>query len=260
MMSTARDTSGRRQQISAMVRERGSVQVAPLAERFGVSMQTIRKDLLFLQERGVAERSYGGAIAADAVNVIAEPAVEMKRASHVDEKARIGALAASMVQPGDSIVLDSGTTTLQIAHHLPDDEDITVLTNDLDILSTLARKERIGVVMLGGSLRRRNRAFYGAQTEAALEDLHVDKLFLGVDGFDLDRGITTHFEPEAMLNRKMVRAARQVIAVTDRSKFGKVCLHRIMTISDIDDLVTDGSVPEGMQAAAERMGFRLHVA
>ncbi|MGW8192001.1 transcriptional repressor AgaR [Sphingomonas hankookensis] len=259
-MSVIRDTSERRQQISALVRERGSVQVAPLASRFGVSMQTIRKDLHYLEKRGVAERSYGGAISADAVNVVAEPPLETKRASNIDEKARIGALAASMVQPGDSIVLDSGTTTLQIAHHLPDDEDITVLTNDLDILCALARKERIRVVMLGGTLRRRNRAFYGAQTENALDDLHVDKLFLGVDGFDLERGITTHFEPEAMLNRKMVKAARQVIAVTDKSKFGRVCLHRILNVAEIDDLITDGDDAEGMQAAAERAGFRLHIA
>ncbi|TGX52554.1 DeoR/GlpR transcriptional regulator [Sphingomonas gei] len=254
-----RDTSERRQQISALVRERGSVQVAPLAARFGVSMQTIRKDLHYLEKRGVAERSYGGAISADAVNVVAEPPLEAKRASNIDEKARIGALAASMVRPGDSIVLDSGTTTLQIAHHLPDDEDITVLTNDLDILCALARKERIGVVMLGGALRRRNRAFYGAQTESALEDLHVDKLFLGVDGFDLERGITTHFEPEAMLNRKMAKAARQVIAVTDKSKFGKVCLHRILSVGEIDDLITDADDSDGIQAAAERAGFRLHL-
>ncbi len=259
-MSIIRDTSERRQQISALVRERGSVQVAPLATRFGVSMQTIRKDLHYLEKRGVAERSYGGAISADAVNVVAEPPLETKRASHIDEKARIGALAASMVQPGDSIVLDSGTTTLQIAHHLPDDEDITVLTNDLDILCALARKERIRVVMLGGALRRRNRAFYGAQTENALEDLHVDKLFLGVDGFDLERGITTHYEPEAMLNRKMVKAARQVIAVTDKSKFGRVCLHRILNVAEIDDLITDADDADGMQAAAERAGFRLHIA
>lgn len=258
-MSVTRDTSERRQQISALVRERGSVQVAPLAARFGVSVQTIRKDLHFLEKRGVAERSYGGAISADAVNVAVEPSVEAKRAINIDEKVRIGALAASMVKPGDSIVLDSGTTALQIAHHLPDDEDITVLTNDLDIVCALARKERITVVMLGGTLRRRNRAFYGAQTVGALDDLHVDKLFLGVDGFDLERGITTHFEPEAMLNRKMVQAARQVIAVTDRSKFGRVCLHRILNVGEIDDLVTDATEADGMQAAADRLGFRLHI-
>jgi len=266
-MSVIRDTSERRQHISALLRERGSVQVAPLAARFAVSMQTIRKDLLYLEKRGVAERSYGGAISSVAANVpterviepAVEPALETKRASNIDEKSRIGALAAAMVRPGESIVLDSGTTTLQIAEHLPDDEDITVLTNDLGILCALARKEHIKVVMLGGALRRRNRAFYGAKTENALDDLQVDKLFLGVDGFDIERGITTHYEPEAMLNRKMVKAARQVIAVTDRSKFGRVCLHRILNVGEIDDLVTDAVESDGMEAAAERLGFRLHI-
>jgi DeoR family transcriptional regulator of aga operon len=256
----ARDTSERRQQISTLVRERGSVQVAPLAERFGVSMQTIRKDLRFLAFRGVMERSYGGAIRADAVNVVAEPAVETKRSSHASEKARIGKLAAAMVSPGESIVLDSGTTTLQIARFLPDDEDITVLTNDLDIVAALATKERIAVVVLGGTLRRKNMAFYGAQTMGALDDLHVDKLFLGVDGFDVERGISTHYEPEAMLNRKMVQAAGQVIAVTDRSKFGRVCLHRIISLGEIDHLVTDGNVPEEVRAVSDRLGFRIHLA
>lgn len=260
LMAVIRDTSERRQLISAMVRERGSVQVAPLAERFGVSMQTIRKDLHFLAERGVAERSYGGAIAADAVNFTMEAPVETKRAINTGEKARIGALAATLVAPGESIVLDSGTTTLEIARHLPDEEGITVVTNDLEILAVLARKERITSVMLGGTLRRRNRAFYGAQTVAALEDLHVDKLFLGVDGFDVERGITTHYEPEAILNRKMVDAASQVIAVTDHSKFGRVCLHRILNIGEIDQLVTDEEAPESIRAAADRLGFRVLVA
>lgn len=243
-----------------MVRERGSVQVAPLSKQFGVSMQTIRKDLHFLTERGVTERAYGGAILAGAVNAITEPVLETKRASHMDEKERIGKCAAAMVSPGDSIVLDSGTTTLQIARHLPDDEDITVLTNDLEILSELARKNAINVVLLGGALRRRNLAFYGAQTMAALGDLHVDKLFLGVDGFDVERGITTHYEPEAMLNRAMVQAAQKVIAVTDSSKFGRVCLHRIINLNEIDMLITDGPLHEGVQAAGERLDFSIQIA
>ncbi len=241
-----------------MVRERGSVQVAPLAEQFGVSMQTIRKDLHFLGQRGVTERSYGGAILADAINVISEPRLDAKRAIHTDEKVRIGRLAAAMVAPGQSIVLDSGTTTLQIAQHLPDDDSITVLTNDFDVLSELSKRSRIKIVMLGGALRRQNMAFYGAQTMSALSDLHVDKLFLGVDGFDVERGITTHYEPEAMLNRAMVQAARQVIAVTDASKFGKVCLHRIISVSEITDLVTNDDPPEDIRAAGDRLGFKIH--
>jgi DeoR family transcriptional regulator of aga operon len=259
-MTMVRDTSERRLKISTLVRERGSVQVAPLAENFGVSMQTIRKDLRFLATRGVMERSYGGAISADAVNVTTEAPVEVKRSSHADEKARIGKAAAAMVSSGESIVLDSGTTTLQIARFLPDDEDITVLTNDLDILSVLATKERLNIVMLGGMLRRKNRAFYGAQTVAAIENLRVDKLFLGVDGFDIECGITTHYEPEAMLNRKMVEAAREVIAVTDVSKFGRVCLHRIVAVENIHHLVTGTELPKDIRDASQRLGFSINEA
>ncbi len=219
-------------------------------------MQTIRKDLHYLSERGIAQRAYGGAILADSVNLTNEPALDAKRVVNTDEKVRIGRAAAAMVAPGDSIVLDSGTTALQIALHLPDIDDITVVTNDFDILSALAQRHHLKVMMLGGALRRKNMAFYGAQTMSALDDLHVDKLFLGVDGFDVERGITTHFEQEAMLNRKMVEAARRVIVVTDRSKFGQTCLHRIISLAEIDELVTDGvHLPDDIAAAADRFNF-----
>jgi len=254
-----RDTSERRRQISAMIKARGSVQVVALSDMFGVSMQTIRKDLHYLEEHGVAARAYGGAISADAVTAGAEPPIESKRSSHPEEKERIGRLAASMVEPGESIMLDSGTTALQIARFLPDDEDITVVTNDFNVLGALTQKRNIKIVMLGGEFRRKNMAFYGAQTVAALDDLLLDKLFLGVDGFDVERGITTHHEPEAQLNRKMVEAARRVIAVTDASKFGKVCLHRIIDVSEIDDLITD-EASDYITRAADALGFRLHLA
>lgn len=243
-----------------MLRTRGSVQVAALSEMFSVSMQTIRKDLHYLEEHGIATRAYGGAICSEVVNANIEPAIETKRISHTEAKERIGKLAASMVLPGDSIMLDSGTTTLQIARFLPDEEDITVVTNDFDVLGVLNQKRKIKIVMLGGELRRRNMAFYGAQTVAALDDLLLDKLFLGVDGFDVERGITTHHEPEAQLNRKMVETAREVIAVTDASKFGKVCLHRIIDVAELDALITDTAAPHHIDEAAERLGVRLYKA
>ena len=256
----SRDTSERRREITTMIRTRGSVQVAALSEMFKVSMQTIRKDLHYLEERGVATRAYGGAISTEVVNAPVEPAIETKRASHTEAKERVGRLAAGMVGPGESIMLDSGTTTLQIARFLPDDEDLTVVTNDFDVLSVLTQKRKIKIVMLGGELRRRNMAFYGAQTVAALDDLLLDKLFLGVDGLDIERGVTTHHEPEAQLNRRMVETAREVIAVTDASKFGRICLHRIIDIGDLDALVTDAEAPDYIDEAAERLGFRLHKA
>lgn len=255
-----RDTSGRRQQISVLLKELGSVQVLSLSEKFDVSTQTIRKDLDFLEQRGVAERSYGGAISIEAISTLREPAVEAKRSIHVEEKRRIGKLAAGMVELGDSIVLDSGTTAVEIARNLPDDEDITVLSNDFGVLSVLTQKQHIRIVMLGGQLRRKNLAFYGENTVNALKDLHVDKLFLGVDGLDLERGITTHHEPEAILNRKMTQAASQIIAVTDSSKFGRICLHRIIGLDEISVLVTDRAAPETVHTMARQGGFEVKLA
>lgn len=167
--------------------------------------------------------------------------MEAKRARHVAEKERIGRAAAGLVRPGDSILLDSGTTTVQIARFLPDDEDITVVTNDFGVLSALASKNKINVVMVGGMLRRKNMAFYGSQAEATIDALLIDWLFLGVDGFDVEGGITTHYEPEAILNRKMASVAKRVVAVTDASKFGRTCLHRIVGVEEIDLMISDSS-------------------
>jgi DeoR family transcriptional regulator of aga operon len=259
MGAATRDTSERRRRISAMLGEHGSVQVLALVEEFGVSAQTIRKDLQYLEARGVATRSYGGAISAQVVGGPQEAPVEAKRALRAPEKEAIGRRAAALVAPGDSIILDSGTTTALIARHLPDSEDITVVTNDAGVLAELVAKKHIQVVMLGGALRRKNVAFYGGQTLSAMSELSVDKLFLGVDGFDLEHGITTHFEAEAQLNRLMVKSATQVIAVTDSSKFGRKCLHRITGVDELDVLVTDAQAPPALQEALRGLGVEVIV-
>ena len=114
--------------------------------------------------------------------------------------------------------------------------------------------------MLGGELRRKSMSFYGGLTVEALNALHVDKLFLGVDGFDLDRGMSTHFEPEAMLNRKMVENAGTVVAITDSSKFGKVCLHRIVAVAELDMLITDKDAPAEIVQAIQQLGVEIQLA
>jgi DeoR family transcriptional regulator of aga operon len=259
-MIASRDTSQRRLQISELVRQHGSVQVSALAGRFGVSMQTVRKDLRYLAERGVMTRAYGGAIDSSVVGgPPAEPPYEARRTVFLDEKRRIGQRAADLVKAGDTIAIDSGTTAIQLAEAMPNIE-VTVVTNDFGVLSVLAPKSNIHIIMLGGELRRKNMAFYGGLTVEALGALHVDMLFLGVDGFDLERGITTHYEPEAMLNRRMVETARKVVAITDSSKFGKICLHRIISISDLSTLITDTDAPEEIRQASHQLGFELLLA
>jgi len=261
-MAVTRDTSQRRLQISELVRQHGSVQVAALARRFGVSMQTVRKDLRYLAERGVMARAYGGAIDSSVVGMgmpQAEPHYEAKRTANLEQKRRIGQRAAALVKPGATIAIDSGTTAIQLAEALPNIE-VTVVTNDFGVLSALAPKNNISIVMLGGELRRKNMAFYGGLTVEAIDALHVDMLFLGVDGFDLERGVTTHYEPEALLNRRMVEAARVVVAITDSSKFGRICLHRIIAASELDILLTDTDAPEDIRQASQQLGFQLLLA
>jgi DeoR family transcriptional regulator of aga operon len=260
MTVVKRDTSERRSRISVMLREQGSVQVIPLAKQFGVSTQTIRKDLQYFVDKGIATRAYGGAILSSATEFAPEPAIEVKRGIHTTEKEKIGQLAASLVEPGDAIILDSGTTTAHIARHLPNREDITVVTNDFGVLVELELKKKWEIVLLGGALRRKNMSFYGSQAEESIAGLLVNKLFLGVDGFDLSKGVTTHFEQEARLNRLMVEAANTVIAVTDASKFNRICLHHIVDIDQIDILVTDMDAPKQILDKCRESGVDVRIA
>jgi DeoR family transcriptional regulator of aga operon len=252
-----RDTSQRRTKILALLREQGSVQVAPLADQYSVSTQTIRQDLKFLAKLGMVTRSYGGAVLHAPTEAVPEAEIHMKRRLFSLEKSGIGRAAAALIRPGDSIILDSGTTTLQIAVHIPDDIEARIVTNDLAIANELAHHKNVQLTMLGGSLRRKTMSMYGTQAETAMHSLLVDKVFLGVDGFDLERGITTHFEPEAILNRLMCAAAAQVIVVTDSSKFGRICLHRILDPSRVNTLVTDERIEPTLADQLSSLGVEV---
>ena len=252
-----RDTSQRRQQIGRMLKERGSVQVPDLAEQYDVSTVTIRKDLRFLEIQGIATRSYGGAIRKENLQVETEIAIDHKQTLHAEEKMCIGRAAAELVKSGDSIILDSGSTTIQIAANLKDKEDVTIVTNGLNVVNELSQYEQLNVMLLGGTLRRKNMSFFGSHAENTLKDLHVDKLFLGVDGFHMERGITTHFEAEALLNRVMCKVASEIIVVTDSSKFGHVCLHKIMEPAGITKVVTDSNIPRDYLEGLRRLGIEV---
>ena len=259
-MIIRRDTSSRRERIVSLLREQGSVQIPSLAELFQVSTQTLRKDLNFLDDKGVCTRSSGGAILKRGALSPTEQAIEVKRALYADEKMRIGKSAAALIESDDSVLLDSGTTTLQVARHIDPEASLVVVTNDVGIMNELVTRERVQLVLLGGTLRRKNLSFYGTQTERTLQDMHVDKLFLAADGFDIEKGITTHFEPEALLNRMMCQAASEIIVVADSSKFGRICLHKILEPMGIAELVTDAGIPDSAREALTRIGVEVIVA
>lgn len=256
-MIIRRDTSNRRERIVALLREQGSVQIPTLAERFRVSTQTLRKDLNFLDDKGICTRSSGGAILRRAMPSPTEEAIDVKRTLFADEKVRIGRSAASLIRNDDSVLLDSGTTALQVARHIESEASLVVVTNDVGIMNELVTRENVQLVFLGGTLRRKNLSFYGTQTERALQDLHVDKLFLAADGFDIEKGLTTHFEPEALLNRMMCKAASEIIVIADSSKFDRICLHRVLEPQGISKLVTDTGIPDSARAALTRIGVEV---
>lgn len=259
-MIIRRDTSNRRERIVSLLREQGSVQIPALAELFRVSTQTLRKDLNFLDEKGICTRSSGGAILRRGALSPTEQAIDVKRSLYADEKMRIGKTAAALIENDESVLLDSGTTTLQVARHIAPAAALVVVTNDVGIMNELVTREGVQLVFLGGTLRRKNLSFYGTQTERTLQDMHVDKLFLAADGFDIEKGITTHFEPEALLNRLMCRAASEIIVVADSSKFGRICLHKILEPAGITKLVTDAGIPAPAREALTRAGVEVVIA
>ncbi|KMV31820.1 DeoR family transcriptional regulator [Photobacterium swingsii] len=232
----------RRMEIVNVVNRDGKARVEDLAAQFDVSSVTIRSDLSFLEKNGYVVRSHGAAI--PNTGVIAELTVHEKRRQNAGIKSLIGQAAAKLIESGDTVILDSGTTTREIASSLKSLEDVVVMTNGLDVAMELASAPGVEVLMSGGVLRKNALSFSGSQAEHSLKNYRFDKVFLGVDGFDLRAGITTHNEQEASLNRLMCEISEQVIAVADSSKFGKRSCHMIREFGNIDILVTDSDIPE----------------
>ncbi|HFZ1320097.1 DeoR family transcriptional regulator [Klebsiella aerogenes] len=250
-------TSERREKIIALLRQDGAVQVNDLALLFSVSAVTIRNDLAFLEKLGMATRAYGGALLCDVPNLTSERTIETKQTENLYIKQSIARMAASMIMPGSAIILDSGTTTYEIALQLKDKQDITVMTNGMNVASALLDAQGVEVLLTGGRLRRSSQSFYGSRAEQALENYHFDKLFLGVDGLSLAQGITTHHEDEARMNRRMCEVSRQIIVVTDSSKFNRVSLHRIIDISRINTLITDSGLSDRLRSGLVEQGVEV---
>lgn len=250
-------TSERREQIIQRLRQQGSVQVNDLSAHFGVSTVTIRNDLAFLEKQGIAVRAYGGALICDGNNPAVEPSVEDKSALNTALKREIAAVAVGMIQPGHRVILDSGTTTCEIARLMRQHHDVIVMTNGMNVGSALLEAEGVELLMTGGHLRRQSQSFYGDQAEQSLQNYHFDMLFLGVDAIDIERGVSTHNEDEARLNRRMCEVADRIIVVTDSTKFNRSSLHKIIDTQRIDMVITDEGIPAESLKELQRTGIEV---
>lgn len=230
----------RRARVLDLLETQGQVKVAELSKMFKVSEVTIRNDLTQLEKKGLLIRARGGAIRSQGVGV--DYALNVKAKKFFKEKRAIGLKAAELVNEGDTIILDSGSTTMEIARNLGHFRELTVITNALNIARQLAEFPNIKIIMPGGILRKKALAMVGPSAETAIRNYFCDKLFLGVDGIDPHYGISTPNVEEAHLNRIMIEISREVIVVTDSSKFGKRSLALITPMNKVHTVITDSGI------------------
>jgi len=249
----------RRRRIVAQVEQQGRATVEELAARFAVSTVTVRGDLEALARTGNLVRSHGGAL--PPAGPVTDAPLSVKAGRHHDEKMRIAQAALRMIRDGETIILDSGTTTAEIAAQIRQAhfESLTVVTNALNIAMTLAGLPNVRVLMLGGMLRGMSYSMVGPDAERALSKLTADRLFLGVDGIDQKAGVTTPDPLEAELNALMIRVSREVVAATDSSKFGRRSLSVIAPIRSLHKIITDKGAVREMLEEMRDLGLEVIV-
>ena len=231
----------RRRRICELLREEGRVTVDALAARFGTSQVTIRADLSLLESAGALTRTHGGALAVPE----ADQSLNVKQLQHHAEKVRIAEAAAALIRDGETIILDSGTTTAEIARRIRTLElrSINVITNALNIAALLIDVPSVRLIVPGGILRRESNSLSGPMAEAALGTLQANRLYLGADGVDPQLGVMTPHLAEAELNAKMIAISREVVVVADASKFTRRNISLIARTEQVNLLITDRAAP-----------------
>ena len=247
----------RRRIILEVLDQHERVTVQNLVKRFGVSAVTIRGDLDTLMEAGALVRSHGGAL--KPLDGPADIAINVKKILHHEEKVRIGAAAAQLIQNDETVILDSGTTTLEVARQIAvrKFKSLTMITNGLNIALELARQSQICIIMVGGILRHVSCSVVGPHAEQMLQGLNADRLFLGVDGLDLNIGLMTPDVLEAQLNAQLIRVAREVSVVADSSKFKRRSLSLIARLDTVHRIITDDKIDADIAAAIRSKGIEL---
>jgi DeoR/GlpR family transcriptional regulator of sugar metabolism len=241
-----------------LVAQRGLVRVSELSDLFHVSEVTIRDDLDLLTRRGILVRERGGAIAN--TNTTLATAFEQRASLNIEEKRRIGRAAAQLVNPGETIIMDAGTTIMEMAKALTNVSPLTVVTNALNVAIQVGAFSDVHVILVGGVISRETISTVGHHAERDLSDLVAQKVFLGAHTVELEAGVTSPSIEVAQVKRAMIRAGRQVILLADSSKWGRVTFAKVAPLSAIHTIVTDTNLPSDMRTAIERLGIQLILA
>lgn len=235
----------------------GFVNVTDLSDDFNVSLVTIRKDLKLLEEKKLLFRSHGKAIPVNPY--ITENPVKIKEKINASEKNRIAKAAVKTLVPHDSIIIASGTSVIEFARRIKPLEGLTVLTASLNIALILSKIKEVDVMQLGGMVRPSSASVIGPIGEKMLTEFTFTKLFLGVDGIDLDYGLTTTNLMEASLNKEMIKSSQKIIVLADSSKFNKKGFGRICELSEVDQIITDSGIDKKTKQRLLELGVELTI-
>ncbi|WP_082235325.1 DeoR/GlpR family DNA-binding transcription regulator [Halobacillus massiliensis] len=248
----------RKAQILEYLRHLSRASVHDLSQQFNVSESTIRRDLKELEETDNIKRTHGGAILLQPVSF--EASIGDRQKGYIAEKQAIARKAVEFINPGDAILLDSGTTTYELVKELKSFTNLSIVTNSIIIMQELADLPGLEVMLLGGILRRETSALVGPFAEQSLNMIRIDKSFIGTNGIDVKEGIiTTPNLTEARIKRMMITNSRQTILLTDHSKIGKLNFAKVADLSEIDMCIVDEHVPSEFEKDMQRYNVNLHM-
>ena len=245
----------RHQYILNKLQKDGNLNVVQLCKELKVSTVTIRKDLKLLEEKSLLFRTHGGATMNNPY--IVDRPVKVKEKIQSNEKIKIGEAAATLIENHDSVIIASGTTVLALAKAIQPKEGLTIITSALNVAFELMKFPSIEVIQLGGLVRKSSSSVMGNYAENILDDFFCTKLFLGVDGIDLDFGLTTTSAMEAHLNKQMIRISQKTIVLADSTKFGRRGFGKICGLDEIDMIITDSGVSPQMVQNLEALGITV---
>jgi DeoR family transcriptional regulator of aga operon len=248
----------RHRHILERLQKEGEIRVTDLCEELAVSPVTIRKDMKQLEGKRLLFRTHGSVTLTDPY-LTKDVSVGEKELINVNEKLRIAQKAAALINDTDAIIIASGTTVLFLAKLIEAKQHLTVLTSALNVAMELCKKPPIEIIQLGGIVRKTSTSVSGPFMQPMLSQFSCSKLFLGVDGIDLEYGCTTSSLMEANANQHMMAAAQRTIVLTDSSKFGKRGFGRICSFDKVHQIITDDRVSEKFVKALEDMGIEMTI-
>ena len=251
-------TTERRQKILELIEDRNSITVAELCKIMHVSDMTIRRDLRVLANEGLLERVHGGAVSRRGRSY--EPPYLIRSTKAIEQKELIGRRAAELINEGDSIGLDVGTTTLELAKAMIGIPNLTVVTANLAIVDVLSDAPNIRLIMTGGILRKEESSMIGHIAQRTYEEFRLDKAFVGIGGLHLKAGLTEYNLEDTLVKKAQIANAGQVIVLADSSKFGRTCFALIAPITKMDVLITDDGAPPEMVAELTSSGVEVIIA